>query len=632
MKLVTFNIKNYKSVLELGNCEVNEKVTVLAGKNESGKTNILEALFKLKVGEKFEEKEKTLGSENYPEIKGTFRLDENDVEQIIKKISDKYTPIFKQEQFNGLKRTHTISIIKTQESYLVDGDSYSGIIKIIKKDIQELIKKIDSLNEKFKAKGKELLSESNSNITIKEQDVKSTIKHNVDNFIIRVQNYPTILSAAEVKGDIDEIKSLAFKVDVGPTEEDIKKIFISNLPNFVLFRSFDEEKIKDVMTFDEAKNSQFVKDLTKISGGKLDIDEIVKKQLDDFWIQNFQEQFSASITKDFMDYWDPEKKDKINQVDIRIRVANGKISFFVSNPTRQQLYPSQRSKGFQWFLSFYTRIQSNANSDEDNIILIDEPGLFLHAKAQESVLKVLNNLSEKDQIVYTTHSPYLIEEDKLERIRLVEKDEADHTHIVNKFYDTKDRDTLTPILTAIGHDIFHGIVFDEKKNTVIVEGISDYLIITTMLKHLNYKPNKKIYVIPMKGANSIAKYVPFFIGWGLNFLVIVDNDKKGKEVEQELTEKWLVKEEQILHVSDKTDGSIEDTFTHKEYFETLLGKDDYKKDMLISKQLNDSQKVIVAKKLQEELNNGSLVLSEETKKRFDVLFKKIDDHFKGESK
>lgn len=630
MKLVTFNIKNYKSVLELGNCEVNEKVTVLAGKNESGKTNILEGLFKLKAGEKFEEKEKTLGSEKYPEIEGTFKLDKNDIEQILNKLSSQYNSAFKQEQFDGLTRAHTISITRTQESYLVEGDSYSGILKIIKKDTQELIKKIDSLNEKFKAKGKDLLLESNSNITIKEQDGKSNIRRNVDNFIIRVQNYPTILSAAEVKGDIDEIKSLASKVDIDPTEEDIKKIFISHIPNFILFRSFDEEKIKDVMTFEEARNSQFIKDLTKISGGKLDIEEIIKKQQDDFWIQNLQEQFSASITKDFMDYWDPDKRDKINHVDIRIRVANSKISFFVSNPnTRQQLFPSQRSKGFQWFLSFYTRIQSNANSNEDNIILIDEPGLFLHAKAQESVLKVLNSLSKKDQIIYSTHSPYLFEDDKLERIRLVEKDKEDHSHIVNKFYNTKDQDALTPILTAIGHNIFSGIVFDEKKNTVILEGISDYLIINAMLKSLDFKQNNKIYFIPMKGANSIDKYVPFFIGWGLNFLVIVDNDDKGKEVKQELIEKWLMGDKQIIPISENSNESIEDLFTHEEYFKTLLNKEDYKGDVLISKQLNDSQKIIVAKKLQKELTNGSLILSEETKEKFNSLFKKIDDHFNG---
>ena len=238
------------------------------------------------------------------------------------------------------------------------------------------------------------------------------------------------------------------------------------MPNFVIFKGFDEEKINDSITLEEAKQSQFIKDLSKIN--KLDIETIIQKQADDYYIQNLQQKYSAAISKDFMDYWDYDKKEKINIVCINLRIANNKISFFVSNPkTNEQFYPSQRSKGFQWFLSFYTRILSNTKDGSNNIILIDEPGLFLHAKAQKSVLKVFNNLSEQDQIIYSTHSPYLIEKDHLERIKLVEKDKKDSTYIVNKFYDTQDKDTLTPILTAIGHDVFSGMTFDEKKRSAL---------------------------------------------------------------------------------------------------------------------------------------------------------------------
>ena len=392
-------------------------------------------------------------------------------------------------------------------------------------------------------------------------------------------------------------------------------------------RVFDEEKINDSITLEEAKQSQFIKDLSKIND-KLDIEEIIRKKDDEFYTQNFQEDYSTSISKDFMDHWDSDKKEKVDRVAIKLRIANNKISFFVSNPeTNKQFHPSQRSKGFQWFLSFYTRILSNTKDGNNNVILIDEPGLFLHAKAQKSVLKVFNNLSEHDKIIYSTHSPYLIEKDHLERIKLVEKDKNDFTYIVNKFYDTQDQDTLTPILTAIGYDIFSGITFDEKRRSVVVEGISDYLILTSIFEKL--KLTNDFYLIPMKGADSIAKYVPFFIGWKLKFVVLLDNDEKGKKVKGDLTKRWLVEENQIIPISPYPDNTVEDLFSHKEYFEEILDKggSEYDAAKSISEQLNSSKKVIAAKELSKKLKDGSIALSKGTLDKFSSIHKKIEGYF-----
>jgi len=629
VKLKRFNIKNYKSIKELGSCEVDDKITVLAGKNESGKTNILEALFKIRPEENFEEKDKTLGEEEDPVISALFIITDNEIDKIIEKITSKYSLEFDKNQIAGFKKSNKeITIAKNGDDYSIFGELYEGILTIrnkLPKEASELIKEI---NDIFISNGKDFQEELK--ISIDDKTPLKILVTQINSFTQKANENINLIDDSHkkiIQKKNDQLKETTPKLQKYPQIENIDEIFRLAMPNFVIFKSFDEEKINDSISLEEAKQSQFVKDLSKIND-KLDVATIIKKQTDDYYIQNFQENYSASISKDFMDYWEPDKKEKINIVDIKLRVANNKISFFVSNPkTNRQFYPSQRSKGFQWFLSFYTRILSNTKDGNNNIILIDEPGLFLHAKAQSSVLKVLNNLSERDQIIYSTHSPYLIEEDNLERIKLVEKDRNDFTYVVNKFYDTKDQDTLTPILTAIGHDVFSGITFDEKKRSVVVEGISDYIIITSIFNKLKLTNN--FYLIPMKGANSIGKYVPFFIGWNLKFIVLLDNDKKGEEVRDELTKKWLVEEKKILHISDNLDNTIEDLFLHKEYFEEIMGKSSNEYDLTkkISEQLTDSKKVLAAKELSRKLQEGKIELSDETLDHFKSIHSKIKAYF-----
>ena len=87
-----------------------------------------------------------------------------------------------------------------------------------------------------------------------------------------------------------------------------------------------------------------------------------------------------------------------------------KLLFYVHDQMNQ--YPEQRSKGFLWFLSFYLRMAAwdKREPDHSRLVLIDEPGSYLHAKAQRDILSVLNaRAKEKNQtIIYTTHSPYLL--------------------------------------------------------------------------------------------------------------------------------------------------------------------------------------------------------------------------------
>src|SRR3989338_8441725 len=282
-----------------------------------------------------------------------------------------------------------------------------------------------------------------------------------------------------------------------------------------------------------------------------------------------------------------------------------------------------RSKGLQWFLSFYMRL--SARGIDTNIFLIDEPGLYLHAKAQSDVLKFLEKVSEKSQIIFSTHSPYLIDAQRLDRVRLILKDNQTGTKIENKIQKGADVETRTPIITAIGHDISHEFSIAGKKN-VLLEGISDYYYLQSLKVILPEGLDANL--IPCTGATKVPQIASLLIGWDLDFVAVLDNDGEGKRIAKELREKLQVCEDKIIHVSDHDGYSIEDLFTHDDFNNYVLnGVKNNDHNVLNSKFLKDENidKVLLSKKLLElvEKDKSKVNLSQQTIDAFKIIYKKI---------
>ena len=131
-----------------------------------------------------------------------------------------------------------------------------------------------------------------------------------------------------------------------------------------------------------------------------------------------------------------------------------------------------RSKGFQWFFSFYlVFLVESEDGHKDAILLLDEPGLHLHPTAQQELISFFEKLSETNQLAYTTHSPFLIDGEHLHRVRPVTEDDTGHSRITAEEW-PKDRETIFPLQAAAGYAMIRGL-FQHRKN-VLVEGMSDF--------------------------------------------------------------------------------------------------------------------------------------------------------------
>ena len=101
--------------------------------------------------------------------------------------------------------------------------------------------------------------------------------------------------------------------------------------------------------------------------------------------------------------------NNIRYLNIRIYNSKHRVTLPLKN----------RSKGFLWFFSFlvwFSKIQGDKNSNY--ILLLDEPGLSLHASAQNDLLRFIDEkLAPEYQVIYTTHSPFMIDSLKLNEVR-----------------------------------------------------------------------------------------------------------------------------------------------------------------------------------------------------------------------
>ena len=87
-KIIKFRIWNYKSIKDSGDCYPSPGVTVFAGKNESGKTSILEALEDFNEGTPIREKARPIGAtqNDKPKIAVTFEVLNDDLKEIFEAI------------------------------------------------------------------------------------------------------------------------------------------------------------------------------------------------------------------------------------------------------------------------------------------------------------------------------------------------------------------------------------------------------------------------------------------------------------------------------------------------------------------------------------------------------------------
>ncbi|MDO8123484.1 MAG: AAA family ATPase [Candidatus Hermodarchaeota archaeon] len=316
--------------------------------------------------------------------------------------------------------------------------------------------------------------------------------------------------------------------------ENAAQLVLSQRPNFLYFDDIDRlpDSISMSKFVEDSSLSGTFQNLIALAG--LDITRLVN--LEPLERQREVDEASATITGHISGAWRQE------EVEIRFGIDADNLFVYVIDETGNQVRPSSRSKGFQWFLAFYINFQMGSQATfKDCVLLVDDPGVYLHPIGQRDLLQILGKIAQKNQIIYVTHSPFLIDRDNLEGIRIFEKEGNEGT-IITSGFQKSESDALAPVRHAIGMTL--GDTLFAKKNNIVVEGISDYFILDGFLHFLEKQEKissipKNLAIIPVGGANKI----PYFV-WLLwkdkhCYVVMLDFDDAGRAVKEELEETGL---------------------------------------------------------------------------------------------
>jgi energy-coupling factor transporter ATP-binding protein EcfA2 len=245
----------------------------------------------------------------------------------------------------------------------------------------------------------------------------------------------------------------------------------------------------------------------------------------------------AELTKRFREWW------KQGDYRFRFQADGDHFRIWVSDDRRpDDIELENRSTGLQWFLSFFLIfLVESLDAHKNSILLLDEPGLSLHPLAQEDLSRFFEGLSGTNQLLYTTHSPFLVDADHLERIKVVyvADDGATMVSADLRAADSKSSESksIYPVYAALGLSASRTLLLGCK--TIIVEGTSDqyYLsaIKTILIANGELKPAKEIIFMPAWGVKGVKAIISILTGKDEQLPnVLLDSDTAGTEFQASL--------------------------------------------------------------------------------------------------
>lgn len=552
IKLTNATIHKYKSILKPQSIDIDPAVTTLVGMNESGKTTVLEALAKTNYFEEDEDFKFNI-THDYPRNE-LVDFENDDVDQIIlvctydlgevilKEIDEK----FGKEVFSAKSFTYTYNY--------KENNSVGGIIASQTKFLENRAKQL-------------VLSKA----------TKETI--------LKLKTISEVATIEQQEGDTDlatfkvEISSLVSSAATSNWENPIayniySKIIKPQMPKFWYFDEYyhlgGKLNINEIINGHGDEKVKTAKALLELA--RIKPEEIINSQDYERYIA-LLEASSNKITNEIFKYWSTNKN-----LDIEFRIQDVGGQKFLDIRVRSQRHKitlplDRRSKGFNWFFSFiiwFSKIQADKNSDY--ILLLDEPGLNLHASAQNDLLRFIEDLSQNYQIIYSTHSPFMVESSHLDRVRTCL--ESEDGTIISDSIQEKDPNTLFPLQAALGYDIAQNLFI--SKNNLLVEGPADLLYITILSSILEGEKRiglKDSYtIVPVGGLDKVTTFISLLRGQKLNVVCLLDSftDQKGKQRVDDLIMHKIIREKNIRFFDEFANNGmktadIEDLFTKDEY-------------------------------------------------------------------
>ncbi|TAA74498.1 MAG: AAA ATPase domain-containing protein, partial [Candidatus Electronema aureum] len=469
MKLISAHITNFRSVEDSNKFEIDD-LTCLVGKNEAGKTAILQALYGIKPFGSFSY-EKT---RDYPRrylarfndlnkdgksivVETEWILSEEDIELVIERYGKNAleNKTIKISKYIGREVQYWTIPCNTLEclNFLIHKYQLEELEKNPLKNASDAQTAIAILTE---------LPQRSENLNNLLQELNSLEQHDFYREIIKIlsKNMPKFFYTSH-------FDRMSGEISINRIQEDTQQQKISTSDriflDFLEYAGTSIEELRGAVRYEELK--------AKCEGASNEItDEIFQ-----FWSQNE----ALRVIIDIGEGKDEDKAPFNKGTIVKIRIEN--TNHRVTVPL------SERSAGFVWFFSFLSQFKQLKKTTGNAVILLDEPGLTLHGKAQSDLLRYIEErLLPEHQVIYTTHSPFMVPAERMANVRIVEdviKHEGRKTIVLGTKVSSDvlavDKETLFHYKVMVNHEWQSGrlpkkhIEFTIKNNIILKKLTSD---------------------------------------------------------------------------------------------------------------------------------------------------------------
>ena len=571
MKLIKVRVQNYRSVEDSEEFEIGN-LTCLVGKNEAGKTALLSAMRGLKPSQPFEFDEtidyprrfSTRFDERHPDgvaevIRTWWRLEDADKAVVEERFG---AGILKSETFQShfgfrYDDNHCIWDIEINTAKVLENMLTKHGLDATERNVLHGVS--DGLAADKALSG---LADRTAKQEALLQDIKNCRKSSFTQGVIDV------LSARQPKFFFtSHFERMSGMVSIQKLQEDKNNNTVSIGDKiFLAFLEYAGTTLEDLLVADRR---EALKATCEAASNE------ITEEIFQFWSQN--NALEVVIEIDNAKPKDPVPFNTGTVADIRIKNTNHKAT----------LPLSERSAGFVWFFSFLAQFKhlkktpGNANA----VILLDEPGLTLHGKAQGDLLRyIVERLLPDHQVIFTTHSPFMVPMDRLADVRIVEdviiekpgkRPEVKGTKVRSDVLEVSD-DTLFPLQGALGYEVTQSLFIGA--NTWLVEGPSDILYLQVMSQALAKRRrqgfNSKWTICPSGGIDKIGPFVKLFAGNRINIVVLSDIANGDKTKVENLKKADILKAGHFYTCADfieQTEADIEDLIAVDLFVEMLNG-------------------------------------------------------------
>lgn len=568
MQLISAHVTNFRSADDSEQFGISP-VTCLVGKNEAGKSAVLLALAALN-----------------PHSSTPARLDKE--RDYPRRLLTQYDERHKEEDAIAISTTWRLS---------------SGEMARIAASVGQgaLTSAEVTIRRRYGAKAPEISAQIDYDAAVKAQYGRFSLDASEIAAIGHVGTTSDLITRLKAMTALTENQQkLKTHLDTyGNAKGQIENLVRAMLPKFMYFSSYDRmdgaiqlEQVRSLITNgtidqDQYRGQKLFSEFLSYAG--VSIDDITTVTTYETFNAKLQAA-SNNITDQILEYWTQNPDLSVN---VRVEqgrsgdappLNSGTVAWArINNALHRVDTPfSERSAGFVWFFSFLVKFAQVKDEETPVVLLLDEPGLTLHGKAQADLLRFFaEKLAPHHQIIYSTHSPFMVPANDLASVRIVE-DQIEYKNNrrvplgtkVRSDVLTRDPDTVFPLQGALGYEITQSLFVG--KHTLLVEGPGDILYLQALSDALRRRGGPGLdtrwTLCPAGGIDKIRPFVSLFAGNEMQVAVLTDEAQGDKRKIEDLKRAAVLRAGHLYTMADflqRPEADIEDMF-EPEVFASIL--------------------------------------------------------------